>query len=94
LGSSFQEREPPQPIPHGLPFLRLHRAANSIANNGIGNPAAAKIRSFQNPPDPPLGFTELFATVQEYRNRRIGVSLLVDRSGSHAQRFASISFIR
>ena len=28
--------------------------------NAYGNPAAAKNRLFQNPPDPPLGFTALF----------------------------------
>ncbi|MFW6171327.1 MAG: hypothetical protein ACODAD_12620 [Planctomycetota bacterium] len=30
-----------------------------VAANDGGNPAAAKIRCFQNPPHPPLGFTAL-----------------------------------
>jgi hypothetical protein len=31
--------------------------------NAQGNPAAARNRGFQNPPDPPLGFTALFGNL-------------------------------
>jgi hypothetical protein len=44
----------------GQPTQKMGPMNLCPTRNDQGNPAAAKNRCIQNPPDPPLGFTALF----------------------------------
>ncbi|MFO0905998.1 MAG: hypothetical protein U0939_23525 [Pirellulales bacterium] len=47
----------------------------NLPPNDKGNPAAAKNRGFQNPPDPPHGLTALFADPLRFRDAEVAADL-------------------